>query len=369
MLDIFKPKHNLKEICKESVLLETHLQIPGQRCPDCIMKHLLTMEALADEAIKIDVDGKMLHLTKALPEKIRAVQHAFHKGVNDHELGQHVRFIRKELAPLCFDANLEYDRMLKNQTRLGIKEAKKIKFSMPKNIAQTVWPMNDQHTPSFRHFLWALSKVSKTHTFSFSVPGVSARKRKKPEWIAQHAASKLKKGQINRMINQTLHNQISYDPLDWYNGVLSDLFGQEPVVLQTPSSSIGEYLDNLSRKVTAIKKAMVIDSVTLYSARENERVSAWDKAGTQFFSLGQKTKDPYFFLRSAVCFKKAHNQEAEIIALKKVLAIDPKNELAFWISNKIELLKKGGLNTFKTETNPFLIAGIAFVTGVVLTRL
>ena len=31
MLDIFNPIHNLKEICKEFVLLEDHLQAPREK--------------------------------------------------------------------------------------------------------------------------------------------------------------------------------------------------------------------------------------------------------------------------------------------------------------------------------------------------
>jgi len=53
------PAYNMKEIAKQSVLLEEHLTVPNKFCPDCCVKHLLHMHGLAIEAVMLackDVD-------------------------------------------------------------------------------------------------------------------------------------------------------------------------------------------------------------------------------------------------------------------------------------------------------------------------
>lgn len=45
---------SLRESCKQMTLLELHLAVPENRCPDCITKHFLCAEAFADEAAQMD---------------------------------------------------------------------------------------------------------------------------------------------------------------------------------------------------------------------------------------------------------------------------------------------------------------------------
>lgn len=51
---IADPIFNLREICKQMILLEDHLVHPSKRCPDCITKHFLMIEALSDEMGSLD---------------------------------------------------------------------------------------------------------------------------------------------------------------------------------------------------------------------------------------------------------------------------------------------------------------------------
>ena len=53
LLPIMDPLFNLREACKQSALLEDHLNQPRKRCPDCIRKHFLTLEALFEEAVSL----------------------------------------------------------------------------------------------------------------------------------------------------------------------------------------------------------------------------------------------------------------------------------------------------------------------------
>lgn len=51
---ILDPRFNLRETAKQLCLLETHLNLPLQRCADCIRKHSITIEGLIDEGIGLD---------------------------------------------------------------------------------------------------------------------------------------------------------------------------------------------------------------------------------------------------------------------------------------------------------------------------
>lgn len=109
LLPIMNPKFNMREIAKQSTLLEYHLMQRRMRCVDCIRKHFLTMEGLAEEAITLDKTGEYSHLLQELPEFYRRMQKqlkinrtrkpGFHG--NEHEIAQQVRQRRKKLMQHC----------------------------------------------------------------------------------------------------------------------------------------------------------------------------------------------------------------------------------------------------------------------------
>jgi len=99
-LPIMSPVHNMRELCKQLVLLEDHLFQPPKHCPDCVRKHLLTAEALAEEAITLDKSGEHRDLLAGLPEKIRDMQRGVLAGDSiDHKrsVAQRARAVRKKL--------------------------------------------------------------------------------------------------------------------------------------------------------------------------------------------------------------------------------------------------------------------------------
>lgn len=71
LLPVLRPSFNAREICKELVLLEKHLNEPLQRCKDCISKHFLTIEALAEEAISLHCPEKK----RRCPLQVRKIPH------------------------------------------------------------------------------------------------------------------------------------------------------------------------------------------------------------------------------------------------------------------------------------------------------
>lgn len=96
LLPIMDPAYNVREVFKQLVLLEDHLFHERKRCPDCIWKHLLTAEALAEEAVTLDSEASQEGVL-GLAEKIRGLQRAVQAGVSLLEVAQEARSIRKGL--------------------------------------------------------------------------------------------------------------------------------------------------------------------------------------------------------------------------------------------------------------------------------
>lgn len=102
LLPVMDPLFNMREICKQSILLEDHLFQKKKRCRDCCIKHQLTIEALAEEAITLDRDGKCEDLYY-LPDKIRELQKDFVNGREPGEIAHEYRKLRKSLMQRCFN--------------------------------------------------------------------------------------------------------------------------------------------------------------------------------------------------------------------------------------------------------------------------
>jgi hypothetical protein len=118
LLPIMNPLFNLREIVKQMALLEDHLNNARKRCPDCIRKHFLTIEAFFEETISLDKKFQYVGLLEGKADLMRDLQGCW-LDLKDTEqsqiaylvISQVLRKIRKEFAPLCFDvrkmANIE----------------------------------------------------------------------------------------------------------------------------------------------------------------------------------------------------------------------------------------------------------------------
>ena len=102
LLPVMDPLFNMREICKQSILLEDHLFQKKKRCRDCCIKHQLTIEALAEEAITLDKDRKCEDLYY-LPDKIRELQKDFVNGREPGDIAHEYRKLRKSLMQRCFN--------------------------------------------------------------------------------------------------------------------------------------------------------------------------------------------------------------------------------------------------------------------------
>jgi len=103
LLPVLDCRYNLREICKQSILLEDHLSQPEKRCMDCCIKHFLALEGLSEEAITLDINNN--HQLQLLPSEIRLIQSFWlqNPDLNSHEASQKLRQLRKKYMTTNFD--------------------------------------------------------------------------------------------------------------------------------------------------------------------------------------------------------------------------------------------------------------------------
>jgi hypothetical protein len=103
---LMDPLFNLREIVKQMVLLEDHLFHPYKLCSDCVHKHLLTIEALAEEATCLagpQAGDSFRSMTEGLAERARQWLEQLADGTEVTVIGHEVRNARKDLIPHTYD--------------------------------------------------------------------------------------------------------------------------------------------------------------------------------------------------------------------------------------------------------------------------
>jgi hypothetical protein len=105
LLPILEPKYNMREITKNMLLLEDHLFQRNKRCNQCIKKHFLTVEALAEEMITLDKNQECKNYYQ-LPDQIRVVEKDYLRGYKNPDnyikVAQKVRDLRKTMVKDSF---------------------------------------------------------------------------------------------------------------------------------------------------------------------------------------------------------------------------------------------------------------------------
>ena len=101
-LPIFDPRFNMREVCKQLVLLEDHLFQPEKHCPDCVRKHLMAAEAYAEEAVTLDKHQQFGDVLGGLADEIRGVCDDYYANPNRQAVAQKARAIRKRLSKDAF---------------------------------------------------------------------------------------------------------------------------------------------------------------------------------------------------------------------------------------------------------------------------
>jgi hypothetical protein len=107
LLPILNPAFNLREVAKQMILLEDHLEHQGKRCGDCCIKHSLTIEALLLEAKTLDSEGKYQKiiydtLSKYMKISKELETRVANQNLEDDWCHQNVSKIRNLRKPLVY---------------------------------------------------------------------------------------------------------------------------------------------------------------------------------------------------------------------------------------------------------------------------
>lgn len=101
LLPVLRPSQNMRDIIKQLVMLEDHLYQPQKRCTDCIRKHFLTIEALAEECATLCKPKAILPEARTIATKVRILHHVWEARRKDSALMETVasklRKLRKGL--------------------------------------------------------------------------------------------------------------------------------------------------------------------------------------------------------------------------------------------------------------------------------
>jgi hypothetical protein len=101
LLPVLRPQHNMREIIKQLALLEDHLHQPVKRCRDCIRKHFLTIEGLAEECGSLCKPDAILPESRKIASTARVLQHAWEQDPTNPRMAEHIaaklRKMRKTL--------------------------------------------------------------------------------------------------------------------------------------------------------------------------------------------------------------------------------------------------------------------------------
>lgn len=125
LLPVLDCRFNLREICKQCILLEDHLSHDKKRCYDCCIKHFLAIEGLSEEAVTLDKEAKYKDVLCEIPDKVRHIQKFWYENpeTNSHEASQMLRELRKDFMQKTF--NIGFDSSEKGACSGGVCKIKK----------------------------------------------------------------------------------------------------------------------------------------------------------------------------------------------------------------------------------------------------
>lgn len=110
---ILDPRFNMREVSKQCLLLEDHMNNKKKRCFDCIRKHFLIIDGLLEEAISLEKDNKMRDEYRNLYlEWVKIEKQYSQDSLNENnidEISKTVRLFRKPLVEKYFDTVSEYN--------------------------------------------------------------------------------------------------------------------------------------------------------------------------------------------------------------------------------------------------------------------
>ena len=109
---VLNPEFNMREVAKQCLLLEDHINNKKKRCLDCIKKHFLMIDGLLEEAVSLEKDNKKRDYYRDLYLKWVDIEKQYVNNTTDlhnmDEISKTIRMFRKPLANEYFDIVSEY---------------------------------------------------------------------------------------------------------------------------------------------------------------------------------------------------------------------------------------------------------------------
>lgn len=112
---ILDPQFNFREVAKQCLLLEDHLNNSRKRCLDCIRKHFLIIDGLLEESVSLEKDNRLRDQYREL--YIRWIdlekEYASDNKSSDNldNISKKIRLFRKPLVEKYFDIVKDYDSL------------------------------------------------------------------------------------------------------------------------------------------------------------------------------------------------------------------------------------------------------------------
>lgn len=111
LFPILDPEFNMREVAKQCLLLEDHMNNNKKRCLDCIRKHFLIIDGLLEEAISLEKDNTKRNTYRNLFLQWIELEKEFtHTNLNNlDEISKKIRLYRKPLVETYFNKIQMYD--------------------------------------------------------------------------------------------------------------------------------------------------------------------------------------------------------------------------------------------------------------------
>ena len=98
LFPILDPRFNLREVSKQCILLEDHLNNEKKRCNDCIKKHFLFIDGLLEEAVSLEQNEKNKDVLRKLFLEWIDIEKEY--ALNDNQFDETSKKIRMFRKPL-----------------------------------------------------------------------------------------------------------------------------------------------------------------------------------------------------------------------------------------------------------------------------
>jgi hypothetical protein len=182
--------------------------------------------------------------------------------------------------------------------------------------------------------------------FELSAPNVSLRVRSNTDWVQKRLIHLINNSVVRKMVMRAKNDGKKYGTKDWAKGLAVALgkLSSDKVSFESPSSSLGEYVDNrreMKRSYQgALQKSLYGLIKKARGLEKNPSAKSQILSATIFEKIGDASNIPYFWAKSAQMYSFQNKSSEEVKVLSKIIKAYPEHELKFWIANRVVIFDK-----------------------------